>query len=251
MKKLSFLFIPNWNGHLKLSLEKDISINYLYKTFNLEKSKIVRVFKNEMLKTNENIKKEYNKIVLDYLPFCICGDHSATNTLYLEFSKKFNDNSLVIFDAHPDCEKGFNSVSHEDYIRFLINKKIVSPKNIYIFGIRRFSRVEYEFLEKNKINYFLITELLKNTKKIERVLRGIKNDIYLSIDIDVLDIDFAPATYYREDCGLKINELLNFLKCIRKDKIKSIDICEFYKKFEDDKKTTEKNILKLIKFLRE
>ena len=85
MKKLSFLFIPNWNGHLKVSLEKDTSINYLYKTFNLEKSKIVRVFKNEMLKTNENIKKEYNKISPENIPFCICGDHSATNTLYLEF----------------------------------------------------------------------------------------------------------------------------------------------------------------------
>ena len=240
---MKIFFIPNWNGHLKIPNYDDNSVLKIYKQLKYKNKEIIEGKKNEISKTQNLIYKKS----LDEKDFIlsIAGDHSNSYALIKSFSKKNKDFSLVIFDAHPDCEASTGVVSHEDYLRFLVEKKIVSPKNIYLFGIRNFSRLEFDFLEKYKINFFTITDILKNKKKVENILKKIKENIYLSVDIDVLDPTCAPATYYSENCGLYIEELIEFIK-ILKPKIKSCDICEFYGKFEDKKKTTEKNILKII-----
>ena len=75
-------------------------------------------------------------------------------------------------------------------------------------------------------------------------MQEIKDDIYISIDIDVLDPDDAPATYYTEWCGLHLDELQEFIDII-KPQIKSADITEFYSEKDQDK-ITEKNMLNLI-----
>jgi agmatinase len=244
---LEFLFIPNWNGHLFLAEKTETSIKYLFEKFDFKNSTICKITKNNFEETQIQIEKNYNEIEKNKIPFCICGDHSNSYYLIKEFFKKNPNFNLVIFDAHPDCEIDTGIVSHEDYVRFLIEEKIVNPKNIYLIGIRTYSRLELEYLKKMKVNYFGILETLENPQKINEILKTLKNDIYLSIDIDVLDPDFAPATYYREYCGITITELIEFLKNITKEKIKSIDICEYYKE-KENKEITENNILKLINF---
>ena len=237
-KKITF--IPNWNGHLYLAEKKDESIKYLFEKFKFENSQILEIFQNDIKKTNLKIEKNNSYIN-------ICGDHSSAFPIIKSFSKKNNKNfNLVIFDAHPDCEIDCGNISHEDYVRFLVEKKIINPKNIYIFGLRKYSRLEYEFLKKNKINYFSILECLDEKNKIKKILKNLKN-IYLSVDVDVMDPDTFPATYYQEYCGLKIEELIFFLEVIKKE-IKQIDICEYFIEKENKKKVSEKNLKKLIKF---
>jgi agmatinase len=54
-----------------------------------------------------------------------------------------------------------------------------------------------------------------------------RNDIYISIDIDVFDPKFAPGTGYPEENGLKPGEILPIIKELAKSKkIKGIDLVE-------------------------
>ena len=53
------------------------------------------------------------------------------------------------------------------------------------------------------------------------------SDLYLSIDIDVLDPKFAPGTGYHEKNGLSDEELFNILKKLKTLKnIKRFDLVE-------------------------
>lgn len=243
MRKL--LFVPNWNGHLHINEYNDNSVTKLFDKVEIVDRILVPVEKNNITKTNENIAKyfkESNGKVLS-----VNGDHSCSYPLIKEFSKKNKEFKLVIFDAHPDVEVDTGIVSHEDYLRNLIDEGIVKGENVYLFGIRTFSRTEYDYLVSKKVNFYSITDVLNDKKKIKGVLESVTGDVYLSIDIDVLDPDDAPGTYYTEYCGLRMNELKDFLRIV-KSKADAIDICEFYAE-KDENNVTLNNVLELIYFL--
>lgn len=232
-------FIPNWNGHLYLQEYNDNSVRKLYSSIEYQDKKLIEIEKNNITKTNKIIEGSFEENSL-----YITGDHSNTYPLVKAFAKKNDYFSLVIFDAHPDVEISTDTVSHEDYLRNLIEENIIESKNVYLFGIRTFSRTEFEYLQKRGINYFTITDILKDKNKINMILSEIKGPIYLSLDIDVLDPDYAPATYYKEWCGLKLEEFIDFITIV-KENTKLVDICEYYEPNDEDGITFE-NMKKLI-----
>lgn len=247
---MKLLFIPSWNGHLYLQEHKETSVNKLFSEVKSKDKTLVKIEKNNIEKTNQIIEKEFEK---NYVKkegiLSITGDHSNTYPLVKAFTKSNKDFKLLIFDAHPDVEISTDAISHEDYLRNLIENKIIKPENVYLFGLRTFSRTEFEYLIEKKINFWTITDILKDKEKIKKTLQKIskENNIYLSVDIDSLDPDDAPGTYYTEWCGLYINELLEFIDII-KPKIKSADITEYYLEKDEDE-ITKNNVLKIIEKL--
>jgi arginase family enzyme len=243
---MKILSIPNWNGHLFLQEYNDKSITVIHKEIKFKNKELVKVEKNNFEDTNKNIEEAFTEAFQeDKFVLSITGDHSNSYSLLKAFSQQKKEFKVVIFDAHPDVEVATGVASHEDYLRCLIDEGYVNPENIYLFGIRTFSRTEYEYLVEKKVNFWSITDVLNNQEKIKNILREIKGEIYLTTDIDVLDPDHAPATYYREHCGLYIDELIELINII-KPKVISADITEYYAEKEDENKTTNKNLHKLI-----
>lgn len=238
-------FIPNWNGHLFLQNYKDNSITKLYNELEFENKNLVKVIQNNFEETNSEIEKVFQENSKEF-QLSVTGDHSNSYPLIKAFSKENgNDFKLVIFDAHPDVEVGTDVVSHEDYLRFLIDENLVKPENIYLFGIRTFSRTEYQYLVDKKVNFMSITDVLQNHQKVKDILESLTGTIYTTIDIDVLDPDVAPGTYYREYCGLYLEELFEYMSIII-PKSKSADFSEFYAEKDDEFETTKTNALILI-----
>ncbi len=242
---MKLLFIPSWNGHLYLQEESDVSVAEVFFKVNFENKELVKIIKNNIEETNKIISKKIKKELEENEEIIsVTGDHSNSYPLMKEFVKKNPEGKIVIFDAHPDVEVSTESVSHEDYLRNLIENEGVNPKNVYLFGLRTFSRTEFEYLIEKGINFWTISDILKDIDGLREVLKSISGYIYLSLDIDVLDPDYAPGTHYTEWCGLSIEELIEFVKII-KDKVVCGDICEYYKpKDKDD--VTLNNVLKLI-----
>jgi arginase family enzyme len=241
-------FIPNWNGHLFLQNYKDNSITKLFKELKFKNKDLVRVIQNNFEETNSEIETQFEKYSKEF-QLSVTGDHSNSYPLIKAFSKKHGNNfKLVIFDAHPDVEVGTDVASHEDYLRFLIDENLVKPENIYLFGIRTFSRTEYQYLIDKKVYFMSITDVLQNHKKVKDILTSLTGTIYTTIDIDVLDPDVAPGTYYREYCGLYLEELFEYLTIII-PKSKSADFSEFYSEKDDELETTKINALKLINLI--
>lgn len=241
---MKILAIPNWNGHLFLSEESDSSVGSIFDDVKFEHKEVVKVIKNNIEETNNSIFRSFKQAFDEGFVLSITGDHSNSYSLVKALFNVRDDFSYVIFDAHPDVEVGVDSVSHEDYVRHLVEENIIDAKDIYMFGLRTFSRTEFEYLEEKGIHYYTISDILKDKENIKEVLNSIRGDIYLSLDVDVLDPDHAPGTYYREWCGLYVEELLEFVEVI-KPQVISADITEYYAP-KDEEGVTKANVLKLV-----
>ena len=160
--------------------------------------------------------------------FFIGGDHSITYGSFKGFSKKFKNPGIIVFDAHPDLEVNVGSVTHEDYLRKLIEEKILKKENVILVGIRNVSDNEKRVM--NGMKVFFMEQIFMDEDDVCDSLMEIAmkfDGLYLSIDIDVLDPAFAPGTGYLEVGGMSLSQLLYFLKRIKNMKnLRRIDLVE-------------------------
>ena len=164
------------------------------------------------------------------------GDHSISYPIIKAFSKNNKNFKLIIFDAHPDLVNNFIPPTHEDYLKVLIEQKIVQPKNILLIGVRNADEIEQKYIEKKKIN----TCSIENIPELIAIIQKFcTEDIYLSIDIDVIDPKEAPGTGYPEQNGITIKNLLIVLKKLKEtSKLKMIDLVEVNPKQDINDKTS-------------
>ena len=238
--------VPFSSGSLgkNIGCEKtpDILISKLnYKNLNVKE---VKIYENNLDLTHENIFNAEGEIYLG-------GDHSLT---YSSFgSLRGKNKGLIIFDAHPDLEVGTKSVTHEDYLRKLIDNSYLKKENLVLIGIRKISENEYKFLKENKIKFYTTEQIFDFGVKdvCESVMESLNklDSLYISVDIDALDPAFSPGTGYREPFGLSSLELFYFLKrVLRLRNVKRVDLVEINpdKDFNDVTVNTGAEILKLF-----
>ncbi len=139
-------------------------------------------------------------------PIIIGGDHSITYSTV----KAINPKVFVSFDAHPDCES--ESLS----FRSVTRKIVEDGYKTYLYGVRCFSKNEWNYIKEN------------NSIKIATIddLKAINEPVYLSIDFDILDSSIMPAVSCPEPNGLTFNQVIDAVKALAKNLI-AIDFVEF------------------------
>lgn len=193
----------------------------------------VRRFSSELISKNK-------------FPIAIGGEHSITPGIIQAFPK---DIAVLSLDAHIDFRKQYENEIYNHACVINRIKDHVGIKNIALFGIR--SAEKEEFVEaKNQglffIDFFKIKEIgfEKAFDKIKSYLKNKK--VYLSLDIDVLDIAYAPGTSTPEPFGLTSFEVLECIKLISPQLIgfDIVEVCPTY-----DKGETALLAAKLIRYL--
>lgn len=182
---------------------------------------------NNIERTHESI---FNSLKDVKRALIIGGDHSITYSCFKAFAFNNINSGLIVFDAHPDVQGDFK-VSHEDYLRCLINEGILDASRVVLIGIRKISEEEKEYLNARRILYFDMRKIIEIgvedvcTLIMERAIEW--PGLYLSVDIDVCDPAFAPGTGYIEPGGISSAELLYFISRIKRMKnLKFVDIVE-------------------------
>jgi len=208
-------------------LKKDsLNENNTLPLFNIEQ---IEINQDNIEETNKTIFQKVKKNLTNPKTILIGGDHSITYPSFKAFSELANP-GLIIFDAHPDCMHNFTPPTHEDFVKTLIKNNILNPENIILVGLRSWHKDEYTFLKENNIRFFTMKQLHQDFHHItETIMENARkfSNIYLSIDIDVVDPAFAPATGYPEPGGLTSRQLIDMLQKIKNLKtIKMIDIVE-------------------------
>jgi len=147
------------------------------------------------------------------------GEHLITYPIVAEIKKLLKNLTLIVFDAHLDLRDEYPSgtrFSHATVMRRLAEEGV----NIYYIGARAFSREEYEFL----------TSHPESLKIVSRdTLENIEGNLYISIDVDVIDPAYAPAVGNPEPLGITPSHLLSTLKelfSLERTKIVGLDIVE-------------------------
>jgi arginase family enzyme len=223
--RIKFYGVPLSDGALGKNDGAKEAPKYLSKLFN-KKGNIFELNGSFEEKQKQIIEKSNN--IFDAEKVVIFGGtHDITNFTFKAFNENFNDSKLLIFDAHADCEDDIKGViSHEDFVKNLIDEKILNSENLLIVGLRDVSKFERNYLKKNKINhiYFDDEEFYENSKVLvsDFTKRG---ELYVSFDVDFLNERIMRATGYHPKKGASVKQAKELLS-ICFDKAKALDIVE-------------------------
>jgi len=160
-------------------------------------------------------------------PVIIGGEHTITLGAVEGIGKNV---AIVSFDAHLDLRSEYmgRTVCHTTFLR-RINEKL-KPKKILEVGTRAVCKEELNYAKKFNIQYSTVQQiredgLEKTLRKIEKILDGCKN-IYLTIDMDVLDPAFAPAVQNPEPDGLCAHTFFDILSKVCEYSVIAFDLVE-------------------------
>ena len=135
-------------------------------------------------------------------PFMIGGEHLVTLGSVRAVKEKYGELYIIHFDAHADLRDDYlgQKLSHACVLRRC--HELVGDGHIFQFGIRSGDREEFEFAKKHTVmNRFNLDGLAGTVEK----LRG--KNVYLTVDMDVLDPSVFPGTGTPEAEGVTFEEL--------------------------------------------
>ena len=169
--------------------------------------------KNKISAALDQLSKINEKIILkNKFPIIFGGEHSITPGSIRPFVKKYNEITLLHFDAHADLRESYNGekFSHASAI-----KRCLDFKNVKVvsFGIRNLSRTEMNFYENNRNRIEIFWGKDKKEWKLDRLENIFKNkNIYITFDVDGFDSSIMPATGTPEPGGLLWEDVLPIIK---------------------------------------
>jgi len=149
------------------------------------------------LKKLEQLKT--NKFVI-----ALGGEHTITYPLVKRLPQK--DLSILQIDAHADLKDEFDGskLSHACVMRRVSEFN----KNITQVGVRALDKDEVDYIEKHKINTFYAHENFN----IKKILKTLKKNVYITIDLDGLDPSVIPDVGTPEPAGLQFTQVTDLLK---------------------------------------
>ena len=169
------------------------------------------------VKSLDVIKKNVEDIYRDgKRVFGIGGEHLVTLPEIQAVSQFVDNLAIVHFDAHTDLREEYlgEALSHSAVIRH--SADIVGFENLKQIGIRSGMKEEFELMKKHNTLVHEYSELdcLKD------------KNIFVTVDLDVLDTSIMPGTGTPEVGGLNFNELVGWFKYLSKFNIVGADVVE-------------------------
>lgn len=160
-------------------------------------------------------------IQLGKFPVMLGGEHS----LSLGMVQALKGNiSVLQLDAHADLR---NEYFGSKYSHACVMRRIYEICPITQVGIRSMSQEEACFIKKNNLKLFYASKIIKCYNWIEEIISNLADEVYITIDLDVLDPSIMPAVGNPEPGGLDWYLLLEFLfKVTQQKKIVGFDVVE-------------------------
>ncbi|MEM0134759.1 MAG: agmatinase [Thermoplasmatales archaeon] len=181
----------------------------LFDRGDLESTVSPEVMENEV---SRNFKELFND---GKYPIMLGGEHSVS----IGISENLEDEnvSVLFLDAHPDFRDSLlgERLSHGSVARRTVD--VLGIERVGAIGLRAISKEEYQDPLFSKYNFFTTDEVRRYGTKaiVDKVLTKLKSkNIYLSLDLDVMDPAYAPGVATPEPFGLdpfQIKEIINLL----------------------------------------
>lgn len=165
----------------------------------------------ELIKENvEQIYSDKKKV------FGVGGEHLVTLPTIQAISKHLDNLAIVHFDAHTDLRKEYlgEEMSHSAVIYHI--GELIGFENIKQIGIRSGMKEEFDIMEK-------FNTRLNKPEQLQE-LKG--KNVFITVDLDVLDPSIMSGTGTPEAGGLTFNELIDWLKGLKGLNIIGADVVE-------------------------
>jgi arginase len=198
------------------------------------------------------------------------GDHSMTLGLVAGASAALNgDMGLIYLDAHGDMNTPDTTLSgniHGMHLASLLGlgapnlaqihtpkPKIAKPNLLHIGG-SDFDPAELDLIERENLAAFTLFDLLKSglaplLEQIDALCSRVQN-VYVSLDLDVIDRLYAPGAGMPNAKGLTYREIATIAEYIgTRCHVAGVDVVEYNPLQDEQSKTAELGIELIAKFL--
>jgi|TARA_B100001971_G_C18237248_1_gene568166 agmatinase len=181
-------------------------------------------FKQTNIRSTSVIKSILRKHTI---PICVGGEHTISYSAISSYKKK---PFIIIFDAHLDFRDEYlgEKFSHACVTRRI--GELCGYNNILVIGTRSASKEELEDAESLGLKFIEFNNRVSQLKYISKITKD--RDIYLSIDMDVLDPKEARGVGNPEPPGFSYRELVNSLEFLHESTLVGFDITEVIPSFD-------------------
>ncbi|HUX56630.1 MAG TPA: agmatinase [Bacteroidales bacterium] len=155
-------------------------------------------------------------------PVFIGGNHTVTIGSIKAFSEYYDNFSVLQLDAHADLRHEYEG-SKFNHACVMARAREWAP--IVQVGIRSISAVEIQYADPARI--FYSHELYYDKSLYSKAIDKLTENVYITIDLDVLDPSIMPSTGTPEPGGPEYFEILHFLRDVIKNRnVVGFDVVE-------------------------
>lgn len=171
----------------------------------------------------KDMSEEIKKVIAEgYTPILLGGDHSVTNAGFMALHDVAKGKiGIIDFDAHLDIKidspvQGKFSGSSE--IRRASEMEKYDTHNMVEIGPRGYNYPEhYHFIKESGLNIFTVRDVNKYgvDEIVKRTLELVRKEtdyVYMTVDIDALDMGYALGSGGQEPAGLTHFQLSDMIK---------------------------------------
>lgn len=167
--------------------------------------------------TINRIAKEVGLLLDDSkVPLLLGGEHTIAVGAVKAIAKNYKDGfSVLHLDAHADSRDEFMSTK---YCHACVMARIREIcKSTFSAGIRSIDKDSAHQYEKS-ILYMKDMKKMTTAQIVATILKNTKKNLYITLDLDVLDSAEFPSTGTPEPGGLRYDELREILKGVLKER---------------------------------
>jgi len=158
----------------------------------------------------------------DKFTVIIGGEHSVSIGSAMAYARKYPGLTVLQLDAHSDLRDRYNG---SKYNHACAMARIKESAAIVQVGIRSMDSSEKNSFDRNSI--FFAEDIYNNKDWIEKVVSGLSDKVYITIDLDVFDPSIMPSTGTPEPGGLFWYDVLALLRMVSVSKnIVGFDVVE-------------------------
>ncbi|MCL4354748.1 arginase [Patescibacteria group bacterium] len=221
-------------------------------------------YAEEIIRVSEvAAKKVDEQIRLDKKVLAVGGDHSISlGTISGVSTALKGDLGIIYLDTHGDINTETSTLSgnihgmHVSAVLGIGNEALtnvyekgakIKKENIILAGGNDFDLEEEKLIKKEKIKTFTLLDLLANGmsplfKMINDLNKNVKN-IWVSLDLDVIDYVYAPGVGIPNSGGITYREISAIAKFIGKNcNVVGMDLVEYNPLRDVDSKTADLSI---------
>jgi agmatinase len=160
----------------------------------------------------------------DKVPVLLGGEHSISFGAVQAFTERYPGLSVLQLDAHADLR---NYYQCSPYSHASVGRRISEICPLIQAGIRSMSAEEAAFMKEGKIKSYSADFILEEHNSCEKICENLSADVYITIDIDVLDPSVMPSTGTPEPGGIYWKDILRLVREVSKRcRVRGFDVVE-------------------------
>lgn len=160
----------------------------------------------------------------DKMLITIGGEHSLSTGPVRAYARRVPGLSVLHVDAHGDLRLEYHGTK---YSHACVARRIRELVPLVQAGQRSISEEEAELISEEKLPIFSTRRMREMNGDYRTIVEALSGDVYITIDLDVLDPAECPGTGTPEPGGLRYVELVALIEQVaRAKRIVGFDITE-------------------------